>query len=123
MRRMLVMVVIIGSLLIPPPARAQDCGLDTCTPTPTDSPTATSTPSDTPTPTATFTPTPDVQFRLTLPPPDATLAGTPGTPAPGQAAVFEYRADAGQLVTNVLLFALLVSKWIEMLLAIFRRPK
>jgi hypothetical protein len=91
---------------------AQDCGLDTCTPTPSDTPTETPTPSSTPTPTNTPTPTPDIQNVWTLPPPDATLPGTPGTPAPGQPVAFIYSVDSGQYATNLLLFALLVSLWL-----------
>ncbi len=85
---------------------------DTETPTPSDTPTATLTPSSTPTPTNTPTPTPNLVAVWTNPPPDATLEGTPGTPAPGQPVAFVYMVDSGQYLTNLLLFALLVSLWL-----------
>lgn len=76
---------------------------DTATPEPT----WTLTPTITPTPTATFTPTPVVMVYTTF---------EPGRDGEGQAAVFEYRADGGQVLISMLLFIQIVLKVFEMYL-------
>lgn len=113
----LVGIVLLVGLLSYGVAFAQD----TETPTPTETPTETPTPTPTDTPTPTNTPTPDVLVWMTLAPPEATQEGTPGTPAPGQPTVFKYETDAGQVLTNTLLFAILVTLWIFGLIVLFRR--
>jgi hypothetical protein len=98
------------------------CDLDPmCTPTATPSPTPTETPTPTitPTPTATFTPTPNLLAVWTLPPPEATDVLT-GEPVKGQEAAFIYSVDAGQLITNILLFGIFVLKLVELGLSWFR---
>lgn len=49
--------------------------------------------------TPTLTPTPDVLFWATIPAPDGET---------GQPVVFAYTMDSGQLLTNALLFAILI---------------
>jgi hypothetical protein len=114
----LIVVAVMG--LIVGSAKAQDCGFETCTPTPTSTPTETPTPTITPTPTATFTPTPDTVLYWTLPAPAITPDGTTTPEARGQAVALRYETDAGQVVTNILLFAILVTKWAQMLLGFFK---
>lgn len=76
---------------------------DTATPEPT----ITLTPTETATPTITPTPTPVVVVYTTF---------EPGRDGEGQAAVFEYRADGGQVLISMLLFIQIVLKVFEMYL-------
>lgn len=99
------------------PVSAQVCDPEPCTETPTPTPSAT--PTITPTPTVTPTPTPDVWSYMTLQPPEATDEA--GEPVGGQPVLVKYELDAGQVLTNVLLFGLFVLKLIEMLLSLFKR--
>lgn len=117
MRQIIVIVGVLCVALVGFPVSAQVCDPEPCTETPT--PTPTETPTITPTPTATFTPTPDVWSYMTLQPPEATDEA--GEPVPGQAVLIKYETDAGQVLTNVLLFGLFVLKLAEMLIGFFSR--
>jgi hypothetical protein len=108
MRRLLVVLLVIWFVGMSA-AQAQD----TPTPLPTDTPTITPTPSDTP------TPTPNLESVWTLPPPDATLEGTPGTPAPGQSVAFVYRIDTGQWIIAGWLAAILGTLWFTFIFWVF----
>lgn len=95
----------------------EDCGLETCTPTPTLTPSETPTPTITPTPSNTPTPTPDLYLVWTLPAP--TPEGTEEA-APGQAVAVVYTVTAGETMNAVLLFAIFVSLWVIFLIWLWR---
>ncbi len=89
----LVLVMLIGTA-----ASAQE------TETPTPAPTETLIPSETP------TPTPDLVVYATVQVSDE----------PGQATAFIYQMDAGQLVTNTLLFGILLSNLMQLVITLWR---
>lgn len=87
-------VLLIAAFLIwaiAAPAIAQDCEVETCTPTPT----------------ATPTETPNIVMVWALP----TTVNDLGTPSAPQYASFSYSADAGQVLIGGLLAVLVFSLW------------
>jgi len=92
------------------PAFAQD-PTDTPTPAVTDTPTPSDTPTPTDTPTDTPTPTPDVIVYWTMPAPDVTATGTPGTlvPGQGQAVAVDFTMTLDGIVDAIELFMLIVT--------------